>query len=614
MELALPIVALSGLYLISNQSKRNTNANHETFANMNHEGVLPNTDIPNRNYPEEYPVVSSDVDLTSALSHNNKFDSPGVYTDKYFNEHAPNSMVNNALANSLNAANPSTGSAQYYSLTGESVDGSYFQHNNMVPFFGSNLRNMHSELNSNESTLDNMNGSGSQTFSKKEQSPMFSPHGNLQWATGAPNANDFFQSRVNPSARMANVKPFAEERVGPGLGLGYTTEGSGGFNSGMGMRDQWLDKGVDELRVANKPKSSGHLMLGHEGPANSFIKMTGDVDHMGRFEKNRPEKAFEMGADRLFTTMGVQQGQMLHSIPVGRDQHRADTAVSYSGGAGVGPGHSAAYVPGEYMPSHNQQLGSVPIPVANAGGRNYATDADYGIKSSMAYPNNRSANNQADYYGGMGGAIGAVIAPLLDALRPSRRENTIGTLRPYQNPKSEVAQSYIFNPADRMPTTIRETTENSKFHLNINKNQNGGAYTVTQQQPSDTYRQFTDDFYYAGNAGAGEGSRGIRPYDAEYNQRNNDIKSSTIQGYMVQGNMKLMNGDINMQSKPKEHQMKNNRDVVPTMPFQSPGMDMMGSLQGSNQLYSNIQLDRTDPSIMDSLKGNPYALSVVKAF
>ena len=83
---------------------------------------------------------------------------------------------------------------------------------------------------------------------------------------------------------------------------------------------------------------------------------------------------------------------------------------------------------------------------------------------------------------------------------------------------------------------------------------------------------------------------------------------------MVQGNMKLMNGDINMQSKPKEHQMKNNRDVVPTMPFQSPGMDTMGSLQGSNHLYSNIQLDRTDPSIMDNLKGNPYALSVIKAF
>jgi hypothetical protein len=614
MELALPIVALSGLYLINNQSKRSGTSHFENFANLNHEGVLPNTDIPNRNYPEEYPVVSSDIDATSALSHNNKFDSPGVYTDKYFNEYAPNTLVNNALANSLNAVNPSTGSAKYYSLTGESVDSNYFQHNNMVPFFGSNLRNMQTALNSNESALDNMNGTGSQIFSKKEQAPMFSPHGNLQWATGAPNANDFYQSRVNPSARMANVKPFAEERVGPGLGLGYTTEGSGGFNAGMAMREQWLDKNVDELRVANKPKSSGHMLLGHEGPANSFIKMTGDSDHMGRFEKNRPETSFELGPDRLFTTMGVQQGPMLHSIPVGRDQHRADTAISYSGGAGVGPGHSAAYVPGEYMPSHNQQLGSVPIPVANAGGRHYATDADYGMKSSMAYPNNRSANNQADYYGGMGGAIGAVIAPLLDALRPSRRENTIGTLRPYQNPKSEVAQSYIFNPADRTPTTIRETTENSKFHLNVNANQNGGAYAVTEQQPANTYRQFTDDYYYAGNAGAGEGARGIRPYDAEYNQRNNDIKSSTIQGYMVQGNMKLLNGDINMQSKPKDQQLKNRRDVVPTMPFQTPGISTMGSLQGSNQLYSNIQLDRSDPAILDSLKGNPYALSVVKAF
>jgi hypothetical protein len=351
------------------------------------------------------------------------------------------------------------------------------------------------------------------------------------------------------------------------------------------------------------------MLLGHEGPANSFVKMTGDTDHMGRFEKNRPETSFELGPDRLFTTMGVQQGQMLHSIPVGRDQHRADTTVSYSGGAGVGTGHSAAYVPGEYMPSHNQQLGSVPIPVANAGGRHYATDGDYGIKATMAYPNNRSANNQADYYGGMGGAIGAVIAPLLDALRPSRRENTIGTLRPYQNPKSEVSQSYIFNPADRAPTTIRETTEKSKFHLNINANQHGGAYTVTEQQPANTYRQFTEDYYYAGNAGAGEGARGIRPYDAEYNQRNNDLKSSTVVGYTPKGNMSLMNGDINMRQISRDDMLQNNRAVIGKMPNQIPDPINMGQSAGNtNQLYSTIQMDRNTPDITNMLKSNPYVV------
>ena len=615
MELAVPLVALTGLYFVNKQSKHESSVNdYEGFSSQaKNPNYLPNTDLQNRNYPNEYPITSPDIDQTSRLSKNNKFDSPHVYTDKYFNNKSENSLIRDTgsiITNGVDAR--AGGSAVYTSLTGEKVDSSYFQHANMVPFFGSNVRTSNASTQHNESILDNMNGSGSQLFTKQEQSPLFSPHENLQWAYGAPNTNDFYQSRVNPSARMANVKPFAEERVAPGLGLGYTTEGAGGFNAGVMMRDKWVDKTVDELRVANKPKSSGHMLIGHEGPANSFIKSVATVEQMGVMEKHRPERAFERSHEQLMPTTGLQRAPTLHSIPVFHDQSRAHTAVSYSGAAAAIGAGSANYVSGEYMPSKNIQLGEVPLAVANANGRNYATDADYGIKSKMAYPNNRSANEQNNYFGVVGGAIGAVVAPLLDALRPSRKENTIGTLRPYQNPKSEVAQSYIFNPADRMAPTIRETTENSKFHLNVNSNQLGGAYKVSEHQPANTHRQYTDDFFYSGNPGATDGTKQPRPYDAEYNQRNNDIKSSTIQGYMVQGNMSLMNSNINMSAKAREVPLKNTRSVAPNMPYQSPDASTFGKLQGTNNLYSNIQLDRNEPSILDSLKGNPFALSVTK--
>jgi Family of unknown function (DUF5899) len=601
MEVALPLIALSGLYIISKQDKQRSVNDYESFTNKQ---ALPNTDIPNVNYPAEYPIVSQELALTSSLSNNNKFDSPGVYTDKFFNsDGTPVTTVPNTSNSSF---------SPYTSLSGQKVDGSYFQHNNMVPFFGSNLRTQIADSNSNEGILDTLNGSGSQIFSKQEVSPLFSPHENLQWANGAPNVNDFYQSRVNPSSKMSNVKPFAEQRVGPGLGLGYTTEGQGGFNSGMACRDQWLDRGVDELRVANKPKSTGLSLLGHEGPANSLVKLNGTVDQMGVMEKNRPERAFEMGHERLFTTTGIEKGPALRSISMFHDQARPETAASYSGIAGSS--NPSTYTTGEYMPSTNIHLGPVPIAGANANGRYYANDGDYGIKSQTAYPNNRTENSNDSYYGIMGGAIGAVVAPLLDALRPSRRENTVGNLRPYQNPGSTVSQSYIFNPADRPVTTIRETTENSKFHLNVNANQNGGAYKVTPNQATDTYRQHTSDYYYAGNAGAGAGTREARPYDAEYNQRNNDLKSSTIQGYMVKGNMNIMNSYVNVQPADRDKYLINRRDVVPSMPIQTPDMSNMGRLQGNNSLYSNIQMDRNEPGILDSLKGNPYALSVTNAF
>jgi hypothetical protein len=600
MEVAIPLFALASLYVVSNQTKKG-----ENFTNRSQ---LPNIDIPNRNYPTELPIISTETDQTSELSTQNRYDNGGgVYTDKYF---LPNDQKK--------------GTGSYYSLDGQKVDSSYFQHNNMVPFFGSNLRNQHVNSNSTEGLLDNYSGAGSQIITKKEQSPLFEPHNSLQWANGAPNQSDFIQSRINPSARMANVKPFAEEMVGPGLGLGYTTGGSGGYNSGVLARDQWREKTVDELRVGTNPKASGYSLLGHEGPADSYIKTVATQEQMGIYEKNRPDQSFALdqrsvdsqglgpssGGDigRLFVTGGAQTAPTMRAVPIERFVSRPETAVSYAGGAGYQ--NSAAYVPGEYMPTHNQQFGEVPIGIANANGRNYANDGDYGIKSKMAYPNNRTVNKQDSYFGLVSGGLNAAIAPLLDVLRPSRKENTIGSLRPYQNPSTSVKQSYIFNPADRPAATIRETTENSKNHLNINANQRGGAYEVTEQQPESTYRSETSDYYYAGGASASARTRQTVSYEAGYNQTSNNLKSATLTGYTPSGNMDLLNSDINMRQASKDTMLKNTRPLAVDMPGQSPDIANMGRLAGtSNQLYSNIQLDRTNPDIMSQLKGNPYVVN-----
>lgn len=591
MEIAIPLVALASLYVVSNQSKKPV----KTLENF----ALPNTNIPDKNYPSQYPVSHEEIDLTSSLSVNNAYSGQSAYTDKYFNPNKNREM----------AKQQHSGNADYYSLTGDKVSSQYFEHNNMVPYFGSKIRPLNIDANTTESVLDNMMGGGSQAISKKEQAPMFSPGENLTYAFGAPNTTDFYRSRMNVSANMANVKPFADQKVGPGLGLGYTTEGAGGFNSGMMDRDAWNEKTVDQLRIANNPKPSGYMLFGHEGPAASHIQNLGSI---GTVEKNRPDTVFEMGSERYLTTTGLEKGQTLRAIPVERYVSRPETSMSYTGGAGSD--NNATYIPGEYAPSTNIHLGAVPLAGANAGGRNYATDADYGVKSQMAYPNNRTSNQQdSGYFGAVGGAFGAVVAPLLDMLRPSRKENTIGTLRPYQNPGSTVPESYIFNPADRPAPTIREMTEKSKNHLNINANQRGGAYAVTAQQTAYTNRHTTSDYYYAGNASAGARSRQARPYDAEYNQRNNDLKSAAIMGtgYTPSGGMSLLNSSINMKQASKDNVLKNTRALGPSMPYQSPGVEQMGQMNGQNGLYQNIHLDRTDSDNLTALKGNPYALSIV---
>ena len=125
----------------------------------------------------------------------------------------------------------------------------------------------------------------------------------------------------------------------------------------------------------------------------------------------------------------------------------------------------------------------------------------------MVYKNNRSENIQNDYFGAVGGAIGAVISPILDVLRPSRKENTVGTLRPYQNAGTTVSNSYIFNPSDRPGPTIRETTERSKFHMNSGTSTfNKGGYTVANPRPVLNNRMNQSDYFYAGNASAADGT------------------------------------------------------------------------------------------------------------
>jgi hypothetical protein len=587
MELAIPLIALGSLYIVSNQSAKSKKCGSEGFSSK-----LPNVDVRDRNYPPS-DSYTNDTDVTSEISTLNRYEGT-AYTDKYFNPSAKNSLVSESVTANKN---------QYQSLSGQQVESDYFKHNNMMPFFGGKIRSSGDGKN-NEAVLDNYLGTGSTQIVKSEQAPMFSPNEKIEHPYGAPNMNDFYQSRVNPSLRMNGVKPFQEEQVGPGLGLGANQNtGSGGYNAGNLSRETWLPKTVDDLRTANNQKATDTMFLGHEGPAKSRIT---NVGILGAFQKNRPETAFEWGQDRLFTTNGVGKGQTSHAIPVERHVNRPDTTVEYEGVAQSL--HSVPINPGEILPSHRTENGQTQLGSANAIGRGFANEGDYGSKSNQVYMNNRSygSANDDSYFGSVKSGLGAVVAPLLEIMRPSRKQNVVGNMRVYGDAKSAVSQSYLYNPNDAPAHTMRETTEESVNHLNVNRGQVNNGYLATPYQVVGQQRDTSTTSYIGGG---GYQNSALRPYDAELSHQPSDVKASTINGRFGNSNMKLFNGDVNYQGKPKDFDMTNNRELMPKMPSQIQSHSNFGEMNfKSQQLNTNIQMDRNTPDLYAALNQNPYAL------
>ena len=125
MEAIVPLFALGSLYMVNEKQKQKNKK--EGF---NSSG-LPNVSIPDKNYNNEVEnILSNETDNTTKLGTVNKYDgASGAYTDKYFD--------NNNNNNNYYSSGPS---GQYKTLGGEYADSSYFKHNNMVPFFGGNLK------------------------------------------------------------------------------------------------------------------------------------------------------------------------------------------------------------------------------------------------------------------------------------------------------------------------------------------------------------------------------------------------------------------------------------------------------------------------------------------
>jgi len=655
-EFALGALVLGAAYIASNRDKKANLLSQEGYRNGGqHESrYLPNTNIPVTNYPVIRPNTGSNV---------NDYQNPNAATDRYYAKNVDFDKMSAGVAggvggvgilrgsggipergrefandsqNYITGASTGAGStaaatgapSQNYddleygtqfgdnygkdgftSLMGEKIDPRSFKHNNMEPYYGAKIRGVTTGANMNENVLDNKVGTGSQYFSKTEQAPLFKPLNNLHLPNGMPNQNDFYQSRVLPSTKISNVKPWEEIRVGPGLDQGYGTQGSLGFNSGMEAREKWIDRGVDEMRVKTNPKLT-YSLEGHQGPAAHYIQTAPTTATLGRMEKHLPDTFFVNTPDRWFTTTGMEKGETLRAIELDRESNRQTTTSEYFGATAPADGGAAMYAPKNFEDTRRQTYDGNPMINPYAGERNTATESDFG-RMSYKFTHNNRTTVRPNEMGGIHGAFKAVIAPLLDILKPSRKENVVGNMRPYENARMPVpaAVTATFNPADRAPTTIKETTVGlvGYDHMNVER-QAAAGYLISQNTPIDTERATTSTDYL-GSAGGGATRMGNGLYNAAYNQRNNVNK--TYKNTTNHGSMSLFNSNTNVHIDRIDADRSNQRSMVATnAPSSIPSIDIYGKMT-MPQSYDESKLnERMQPDILNAFRQNPYTHSL----
>lgn len=610
MEIAIPLIALGGMYVVSNQSNEDSTKKQirqtkkENFTNMGirsnlgvrTDNYLPNTNIPPQNFP-----VSNINQLVDTVQ---EYPNPNAATDKYFNQNLFEQRVRNNVPVGNNPQ-------EVYSLTGNYLNSQQFKHNNMVPFNGGKVKGRTYDVNITETVLDNMIGSGSQVVKKIEQAPLFKPESNMQWAYGMPNQSDFYQSRVNPAMKNNNVKPFDSITVGPGLDQGYGINGSNGYNSGMEARDKWLPKTVDELRVDTNPKLEYEL-INHEGPANSYIKTAPTSQMIGRVEKQRPDTFFINTQDRWLTTTGAEKGETLRPIQEMGVVRRNDIKTEYMGPAGA-TDVKATTAPENFEPSKRHEVVAGGINHSRAAGHGPHTDGEAFLRSHTNYENNRSTVKQPETLrSGFSGAIGAVIAPLLDILKPTRKDETINNVRIYGEGGTSISKGYVYNPQDATATTIKETTLYSPS-FNIS-NQKEGIYVNNAMPGAPTQRDSTSCEYYTAAGGYATGY-GDRSYDAAYRQHNNDIKSSTIGNRPNQGGTQLFNQQMHLTTLKSDSDRLDGRvnPAFSSLTGLPPSVQTYGAIRAPQYYNECASCERIQPDILTAFKNNPYTHSLTSS-
>lgn len=534
-----------------------------------------------------------------------------------------------AFDNSITAAATSL-------LTGLPLDNN---HNNMVPFFGSNVKQNLEEFG-NEPLLERYTQQSSTFRHKKEVEPFFNTP--QQDIYGVNYTSSVSQDRFVPSLFRQNEKPFDPERIP--APIAGTVDNK--------ILPQFKD--VDDLRSANKPKESYK--------ARTVAGQFGNVRGVqGKQMKYTPDMSFEQTPDMLLRTTGefIAPKVQPDYAPNMKNTSRQSQNLEYHGPANPNPNTtkqqqritaSESSFDAMAAPSKRQNFGN--DWVRNVGG--FKDVNDYGKTSTVAYSTERQTTGQQSHVLNVNQEGSGSMRRYDDTIRSTIKETTLGT-DTTRNVKTQFDKGCVAAwemgvvGIDAKPTQ-KESTITNNYKGIINK-EDGMGYLVTKYEAKTTGKEsITASSNYTGNGGGSDGMKNhtiystyddpVKTRDATHvkdyqgnasfasesssrtkfgNAQIRETKEAALMGSRPSGPQTFQTasgavsyGETKLTDNMLLKEQRDKRGYQPSLPSVVPGKELIGQLDHQkldNKKIDTIAADRLQPDLIKSqLKNNPYSI------
>lgn len=415
----------------------------------------------------------------------------------------------NVVATNVKALDSQHRGPYYSELAGAALPEG-FRHNNMQPFLGARST-QDVRLDRDPRHLETFTGGNIHHRDKDAVPALFAPVPGMVHIGGAPSSTQFQQARMTQAvAQRHNELPFEQVRVGKGVGLGYTAEPAGGLNQSPGLDVVSMYKTVDELRVATKPQTTYSLPV-QKGAAPGQMER----GVLPNLVQNRPPPLVRAQcADDLLPS--AAPGSQVHATRpevIARDTGRgADAGGGYFPPAGPAPGRGAGKWTETQRDAPRREWLEAPGPTNGRAPHAPGLCDDYGADALELGPTSREFFVEAPTrLGALTSAVKALISPLTDALRITRKDEAALGHRDFGSLQVQAPPKLTVLPGTAPLPTVKDTLLHDSTRLNPSGPKRPTVVDVTQVARV-TLRETLVHDTHSGNFG--NGPRCVAVYDA----------------------------------------------------------------------------------------------------